>query len=196
MRSLYPFNVTLCSCTVRIEKTLFLEDIYTIRSGGEMKKRILFSFLLIPFLFFITSCQLFNDEESVFDQYTPLAFEDFKEAERLTVTEAETIIFKNAQAWEAFWYDHTDQDNFPQEPPKVDFSQYMLIAVFWGSGYSGCVEWVDAIESVVKEDTFINVHVGTLPDLGLCEMIVYPLQVVKIEQMDLPVKFTGDAPGT
>ncbi len=159
-----------------------------------MKKRMLFSFLLIPSLFFIASCELFDDDESVFDQYTPLAFENFKEAERLRVTEAETVVFRDEQAWEDFWYDHADQGQLPQEPPKVDFNKYMLIAVFWGSGYSGCIEWVDAIESVVKEDTFINVHVGILPGLGLCDMIVYPLQVVRIEQIDLPVIFTGDVP--
>lgn len=156
-------------------------------------KKILSYFIIAGFLL-ISSCEIFEDEEDIWDLYGPVPFENFEDAELLTVDEPGTAVFRNQHEWKMFWGAHIPPTFKEMPPPKVDFEHNMLIAVFWGSEYSGCSNWSDSIQSIIRERWQIKVHVGPLADLGDCEMLVEPLQVVKVERMDLPVIFNGDTP--
>lgn len=79
-------------------------------------------------------------------------------------------------------------------PPSVNFDEEMVIAVHWGEGYSGCSNKVSAIDSIVKTRGSVEVIVSELPDLGPCDMIVYPIQMVRVPKTDLSVRFLGAPP--
>lgn len=119
----------------------------------------------------------------------PVAFENLREASNLRVRKSGTAVFKNAASWESFWHSSL--------PPilAIDFKKQILIAVFWGGEpHSGCGDYVEAVESVSREGDRIRVHVGRLPSLGPCRVVVYPLQIIRIDRSDLPVIFTGEVP--
>lgn len=130
-------------------------------------------------------------------EVTPLPFENFTEAEYFRVQYPATVVIKDDAAWNQLWEDYwTRQDSLGRTPPPaVNFEEDMVIAVFWGCGYSGCYWWVEAIERIIIRSGRIEVHIAPLPDLGDCEMIVCPIQVVKLEKSDFPVVFLGDVTG-
>lgn len=156
---------------------------------GTDKKIPLILFVLIM-LGQISSCS--NPAE-----VTPLSFENFTEAEYFRVRHPATFVIKDDTAWNQLWEDYwTRQDSLGRTPPPaVDFEEDMVIAVFWGCGYSGCYRWVEAIERIITRSGRIEVHIGPLPDLGYCDMIVCPLQVVRMRKSEFPVVFIGDVTG-
>ncbi len=130
-------------------------------------------------------------------QYFPLVFTDFIAAAPLEVTTPGTQVFKDQAIWDAFWQAHAP---LAGSAPVLDFTQDMLIAVFWGTQGSGCFDFVDAIINIrarvdaVNTLGVIEVDIGPLPNLGNCAMPVNPLQVVSIEATITPVEFVGMVP--
>ena len=141
----------------------------------------------------LASCDLFESENG-----EPLLFQNVEDAEPLKVQTAHTAVFKNEAAWTAFWEEHVTQINADGEqvaPPKVNFAEDMLIAVFWGdNGYAGCSFFAEAIEGVSAKSQALTVEVGKLPDLGPCRMSVMPLQVIKVDRTEATVVFKGRVP--
>ena len=117
-------------------------------------------------------------------------FDNIEESEFLAVTEADARVFLDEDTWKAFWTDHSEE-----EAPDVDFAQEMTIALFWGGGYSGCVNRAEAIREVREGDSRVVVEVGPLGDLGDCDMVVLPNQVIRLARVDKPVVFDGEVPG-
>ena len=130
-------------------------------------------------------------------QYFPLVFTDFIAAQPLEVTTPGTQVFKDQATWDAFWQMHAP---LAGPAPVLDFTQDMLIAVFWGTQNSGCFDFVDAIVNVRARVDAINtlgvieVDIGPLPNLGSCAALVNPLQVVTVEATITPVVFVGMVP--
>ena len=131
-------------------------------------------------------------------QYFPLVYTDFIAAQPLEVTTPGTQVFRDQATWDAFWQAHAP---LAGPAPAVDFTQDMLIAVFWGAQGTGCFDFVDAILSVRARidgvNTFgvIEVDIGPLPNLGSCAIPVNPLQVVTVETTITQVEFVGMVPG-
>ena len=126
-------------------------------------------------------------------------FENIGEANSFVVTEPGIAVIRDDAAWKALWEEYWntyDGQGAKTPPPGVDFDKEMVIAVFFGSGYSGCSSIVDVIESIVKTPRRIEVRVGalSLEDLGQCDALVYPLQMVKVKKSSLPVVFLGEVP--
>lgn len=63
-----------------------------------------------------------------------------------------------------------------------------------GCFYGGCRDSVDAIDGIYDTGDQIVVHVGPMPDLGLCAAIQLPIQVVSIPRSEKPIEFTGELP--
>lgn len=123
-------------------------------------------------------------------------FEDFTEASLLHVTPPGAFAFGDDDSWDSFcdqyWSGDDPGVNIPR--PEVDFESDMIIGVFWGPT-GGCYSWVDCIRAVFIRPDVIDIHISSLPDLGDCEMIVWPMQVIIMERHDLPVEFHGHVPG-
>ncbi len=142
-----------------------------------------------------TACRTGDPTDQV--QYFPLVFTDFIAAQPLEVTTPGTQVFKDQATWDAFWQMHAP---LAGSAPVLDFTQDMLIAVFWGTQSSGCFDFVDAIVNVRARVDAINtlgvieVDIGPLPNLGSCAALVNPLQVVTVEATITPVVFVGMVP--
>jgi len=130
-------------------------------------------------------------------QYFSLAFTNFGAAQPLVVPAPSTQVFRDQASWDVFWQAHT---TLAGPAPVLDFTQDMLIAVFWGSQGTGCFDFVDAIARVrarvdgVNTLGVIEVDVGPLPPLGGCASPVNPFQVITIEATISHVEFVGLVP--
>jgi len=131
------------------------------------------------------------------DPGTPVAYQTLEDSRALRVFGPSVRVFRDGADWRAFWSTHVsavDGEGNSLPPPTIAFDQEMLIAVFWGSHGSGCGNLVDAIDSIMRYDDRLEVHVEALPSLGPCTALVEPLQVVVVEQTHEPVVFTGMVP--
>jgi len=130
-------------------------------------------------------------------QYFPLIFTDFNAAQPLQVSSPGTEVFKDQATWDAFWLQHAP---LAGPAPVLDFSENILIAVFWGAQGTGCFNFVDAILNVRTRVDGLNtlpvveVAVLALPDLGNCATPVNPFQVVTVETTIAVVDFVGEVP--
>ncbi|MFQ5571118.1 MAG: hypothetical protein ACE5G0_15670 [Rhodothermales bacterium] len=126
-----------------------------------------------------------------------LPFQTIEDAAAFNVLEAGTAVIRDEATWRRLWELHWgvfDGTGARTPPPAVNFERHMLIAVFWGEGYSGCSNGVQAVKSVIWRPDAIVVRVGPLPDLGPCDALVYPIQVIRVERFDLRVFFEGEVP--
>ena len=141
-----------------------------------------------------TGCS--SDDLTDVPQFIPVLFDDFVAAQPLQVTAPWTQEIRDQATWDAFWQAHAPVGG---PAPAVDFSQDMLIGVFWGTRTNGCFSFVDAIERVrlrvaLNTTGVIEVELGPLPDLGTCAGTVYPLQVISVDTTAAPVDFVGILP--
>ncbi len=130
---------------------------------------------------------------------TPFPFENIEEARNFHIPFAGTEVIQEstrlAYLWEHYWFSRNGQGE--KTPlPYIDFEQKMVLAIFYGTGYSGCSNFVETIEAIIEISGNIEVRIGPLTneDLGACDAVIDPLQMVKIERSDLPVIFTGEIP--
>lgn len=94
--------------------------------------------------------------------------------------------------WSLYW---TGQDDGEKSaPPHIDFETEMVIGVKWGV-QTGCHNESESIRFILEENDTIFVIVDEMADLGLCDMIVYPIHLVKTARSDLEVVFMGEVPG-
>jgi len=128
-----------------------------------------------------------------------VAFEDVEDYGTFCVRERGTAIITSDWEWTHLWklyWNCFDGHGNRTPPPEIDFSEEMVLGVFWGGdcAYSGCTNQSPSIESVwIAEDT-LRVKVGELRDLGPCDGCVCPLHLIQIQRYDLPVRFTGSVP--
>jgi len=160
-----------------------------------MTRRLLLTAALAVVLLASGSCS--SDDPTTGTQYFSLVFNDFLAAQTLVVSAPLTMVFRDQAAWSAFWLTHGP---FGSAAPAVDWTQDMLIGVFWGPSGNGCSNYVRAVDRVrlridgINTTGVIEVEVGPLGDLGNCAMPVLPLQVVRTATTSTPVQFVGMVP--
>ena len=160
-----------------------------------MKKILFLCVALLPGLLSCDNASLEDDAGA----FRVMTFETIEGADGFVLTTPGTEVIRAEGSWDALWdnaWSITNAQGVKTPPPTIDFTTKMVIAVFWGDGFSGCDNGVQAIETIVQREGEIVVLVGPLPELGLCEAIVYPVQMVQIDRSDLPVVFEGEVPGT
>jgi|GEM_PF-2973191 len=126
----------------------------------------------------------------------PGIYENFPEAQHFDVPEPGIIIFTDNEAWlefhDRYWnlYDNTGKT----DPPDVDFENETVIGVFWGTQSRGCYDWVNCMRVVYVAGDFMEIYVAPLPDLGPCDALAYPLQMIKIKMTYIHTRFIGNVP--
>jgi len=140
-----------------------------------------------------TACDTANDRVTEPVAGDALSFRTIDTGSCLEVADRHGEAFRTAGEWEAFWNDHvvcSDAGGAPLPPPSIANDE-MLIAAFWGSGYSGCSNALgETIEGVRLKDGMLIVEVGPLPKPPTtCTALVYPMHVVATKRSDLPVVF-------
>jgi len=107
-------------------------------------------------------------------------------------------VFRTSSEWEVFWVAYCDasNDDGPVPPPVVDFENLMMVGLFYEPVSSGCTCIVEnGVESITRYSDRLEVQVGPVPDLGNCQAPQYPMTIVVVERIDLPVQFFGHVPG-
>lgn len=126
-----------------------------------------------------------------------IAFETIAGADGFVLTRPGVLVLREEAAYRILWEETwgiTNGQGLKTPPPEIDFGHKMVIAVFWGGGHSGCSSSVEAITTIIQRDGELVVLIGALPDLGPCDALVHPIQMVQLDQSDLPVVFEGEAP--
>lgn len=104
------------------------------------------------------------------------------------------FVFKDSDSWDSFcneyWTGDYPGNNIPR--PEVDFEVDMVVGIFWGQT-GGCYHWVNCVRAVFIRRDVIEVQIGR-PDLGSCDRIIWPKQIIKMDRHDFPVEFYGDVP--
>ncbi|MBD3168205.1 MAG: hypothetical protein GF307_01900 [candidate division Zixibacteria bacterium] len=120
-------------------------------------------------------------------KWNDVEFENLDIARYITPDDEGTTVIRNLDEWDYFISKNYYGD-MVIEPP-VNFDDKFIIAVYWGCGYGGCTNMTESIESVRFKPGKIVVDVGPLSDLGSCEMVVCPIQMVAIDRIDATVSF-------
>jgi hypothetical protein len=120
------------------------------------------------------------------------------EAEHLRVLDSGVRVFRSEAEWVDFWDSHVNVFSSSLEPvpaPEVDFDRLMLVGVFMGdAGRSGCHNQAALIREALITRSVLQIEVGSLPSLGACTMIVYPLDVVVLPKFEGRIEFVGSLP--
>ncbi len=146
---------------------------------------------ILALLILLPSCDLFDDDDD--STLGPLAFTT-ESVGGFVVHEPMTEVWRTQVDWESFYCLHSLQAGPICQAPAFDFETRMLIGVFWGHGYSGCGDETESIERIERLQSEIEVRIGPVTDLGDCEAIVSPRQVVSVARSPVPVVFTGEVP--
>ncbi|MGD9487341.1 MAG: hypothetical protein AB7W47_04930 [Calditrichaceae bacterium] len=165
--------------------------------------------VILPLSLIITCTQI-TDESEAENEKPPIrlistedtiqvSFQDVEGYGTFFVKDPGIRVFKDSNDWIGFWdlywnaFDGTGQKT---PPPSIDFSNNMVIGVFWGDycKYSGCGNESPSIENIYIYADTLFVPVGDLKPLGMCDACVSPLHMIMTERRDLPVQFTGNTP--
>ncbi len=139
-----------------------------------------------------------RDEEvieiTVVSHYLP--FSDFRDPfpyVHFRVPEKMTLVINDNSVWYDLWdkYWSNTYGNGNKTPlPEIDFSEKMIIGVFWGAGWSGGGSYLKSIKSICVANDTLYVKVILFPMSGAFAEIM-PYDLVIIKRSDLPVEFVG-----
>ncbi|NNF04628.1 MAG: hypothetical protein HKN17_09180 [Rhodothermales bacterium] len=120
-----------------------------------------------------------------------IPFETVRFDELTAVVEPRTAVVRSREEMDLLWMElYPGIDGGPSLPVDFDFSDRMLVMIFWGPK-GGCDPFVEAVSRVTSAPGRIFVFVGTLPDLGPCRAIIHPVQVIALPQDSRSVVFVG-----
>jgi len=134
---------------------------------------------------------------------SPIGFQYLPDFENFYVTTPAVVFIRDEASWLDLWETTwTESDaNGKTPPPDVDFSRDMVLAVFYGEGYSGCDQRVELIEAIEEtcplacDNNLVRVRLRELPDdLGACRQALAPLSMVVLPQSDLEWVVEGPIP--
>ena len=149
-----------------------------------MRNRMILSIVMALFL----SC---NDINERFE----LQFSNVQRYGSFVFSNKGTTVINNIDDYNALWDNWNNYDSDGKTPlPQINFYSLMIIVIHYGSGYSGCTSEVDVIESIETDNEKIYITIGELPDLGPCDALVYPLQMVQLKKSSMVVVFKGNIP--
>jgi hypothetical protein len=137
--------------------------------------------------FALAGCDVFYGGEAV-------PFSRVERIDHLRVQVSGTTVIRDQSSWEAFWQQHGEKT----PAPSVDFQRETVFGVFYGGAFhSGCRSAVEVIRDVNRSGGTVEIRIGPLPDLGPCDAVVYPLDVVVADvppSQVLDVRFRGHLP--
>lgn len=158
-----------------------------------MLYRVCSFLLLLPLICLGCDRDLVSPEEGPQGR---VPFQNIEEAGGFKLTRPGTQILRTQGFMQTLWgtsWTVVDARGEKTPPPAIDFEKKMVIAVFWGDGFTGCGNGVQAIEAIYRRDDEVVVELGAL-HLGTCQEEVFPVQMVQINHTDLPIVFEGNTP--
>ncbi|WP_165497815.1 protease complex subunit PrcB family protein [Pseudoduganella albidiflava] len=128
--------------------------------------------------------------EVAFVDTTPehMAFTSLDLEDNSAVATPETVVVRDAAAWNELWARHKSRSVPVLPVPQVDFNRYMVIGVFIGSRPNGCFK--TTVTDVYRSGRKIHVtRVDHQPDpRAVCtQALTTPSHLIMVERSDLPV---------
>jgi hypothetical protein len=121
---------------------------------------------------------------------TPIAFETIASDGQSGVTQARTVVVKDAAAFDKLWAEHGKFRVPPPAMPKVDFSQQMVLAVFDGTQPTGCHAMSITRVGSNGDRIVVDYEERELATFAVCTAaLVQPMQMVVVARNDAPVEF-------
>ncbi len=115
-----------------------------------------------------------------------MTFSSIARGDQSRIEEARTVVARTAAEWAALWKAHAGEG----QPPGVDFSRSMVVAVFAGSrptaGYEVEITGID------KRDAEIVVtwrERRPPPDAMVAQVLTAPFHIARTESAPGPVRF-------
>lgn len=109
----------------------------------------------------------------------------------LSGVDAERLVVVRAQPeWEALWREHQSD----REPPRVDFSRSMVVALFMGSRRTA--GYAIEVTRVERDDTGLTVfyrRAAPAPDAMTAQVITAPFQIIQLDRVPGNVRFQVDS---
>lgn len=100
--------------------------------------------------------------------------------------------FRTQQEWLDFWNNYGLNCENHGWQPEFDFSQSMVIGVFFGS--VTCLAYSSSIRSVFIFDDTLYVRIGERARSGSCFAEYYASHLIKTARLEYPIKFIGNVP--
>lgn len=141
----------------------------------------------------LTLCALVTlscDSDPEGASFEVISYQTYVADSQFQVSASGTLVIRDQEQWQRFYHKFGTTDEIPTPP---DFSQNMVIGIFWGPGYSGCTHIADGGLQVSRTGTQLRVLIGEPSGLGDCEALVSPLQLIVVPKFD-QVLFTGLVP--
>lgn len=100
-------------------------------------------------------------------------------------------VIRDETAWRTVWAEIREGSSLPEEPPAVDFGREMVILAALET--QGCVSRV-TIRAVTRTADEVVVDLLEAPPAPNCVCITSerPIHLVRLERVDLPVRFDAE----
>jgi len=102
------------------------------------------------------------------------------------IKEQAFLVIKTEREWRGLWSRHR-----ASEPPPIDFSREMAIAIFIGEQRTGGFQV--EIRNVEDKGGFLKVVVQTIapvPGSSVLQVLAQPYHIIKLERKEIPVRFS------
>ncbi len=118
-------------------------------------------------------------------------FETIEQGQSSGIQERSEHVVRSQDAWEALWANHSADDGNEDEPPEVDFSQRMVVAVFKGQSSNAChgAEVTNVTASEGGDELVVAGEYYEITDAYCAEVLTYPFHIVAVDQTDGEVTF-------
>jgi hypothetical protein len=119
----------------------------------------------------------------------PVAFISIDQGSRSNIKTAQAVTIRDAAAWSTLWAAHSGGAT---AQPDIDFSKFMVLAVFSGTEPNGC--YSTTFSRVYRANNRLTaVHTDSVPGLGvMCTLgITAPAHLIRVERSDQPVEFVS-----
>jgi hypothetical protein len=111
------------------------------------------------------------------------------------VDEPAQVVVRSQTEWAALWSRHMRTQTAPPQPPPVDFSRDMVVALFMGTRPTG--GYAIAITQVERTAAGLSIRYRTArpdPSAMQTQALTQPFHLIALPRVDDPVTFVDETP--
>lgn len=156
---------------------------------------------MIAQIIFISIClsafggkMVFSLSDEVKDKIARVPFVTVDKGYMSGTVERQFVVVKNEEEWGNLWARHKSKVFPAPQPPVVDFQREMIIAVFSGEKRTGGygIEIRKIEEDREKRQLIVSfLEIQPPPRSAVIQVFTQPYHLVRLQKLDLPVKFDG-----
>lgn len=121
---------------------------------------------------------------------TPVLFETVAQGIHSGILTPTQVVVRTEASWRALWLRHTRSFSRRPAPPTVDFSRFIVIAVFGGRSPAGSLI---VIEQVTRQEEGLVVVMNVVTTRAMPPAQAAPFHIIRLPRTDLPIVFAIEA---